>query len=610
MTDLARKPAVRSIAAPFQNQSVDVQTIVETSRTASSALADFRNFTFPPLTPFTHLRQNDYYGPTTESNWVIPNVLLVGAYPATQDDEETFEILTSILKLGIKKFVCLQQEYRPGVPEELWRPGLALRPYFHDVLHIVKNKQSFSSLSGHNIVQESDLTFEHCPIVDCGITDDSKVLELSKKLVDEISRGQVIYLHCWGGHGRTGTIVSIMLHLMYGLSAVDAMHRCQVVHDLRKCPVDVGSPQTQAQRDQVTRVINRLIHEYRIPQQPRVTHLQKDPIPKKLNRPSKSMNVIYEPHPNLTRPSYYAQNTPLQSNNAEANHSAQSSQRALTKFPYFPHSSNNLNQIVGNNLVKSQQTIPSHPSTQTQRELTKSSSSSSTNNNNSNNNSAKIRRNSSTRKSIFLNEQIHENQLADIRKLDINAAVNVAVSKQELSPSGKHHRYESVSEDVVNQFVQIDISSNSEDAAGSKQNLLSSTEEVVKLPGTTATSALTSPQTSEKSVQSAQVPEPTTIAQALSNARQSVKQTEAGPGRDQQTRGIFSTNVANSFYSAKKLVPSRPANNATSGARFGVANFLNRKIEASSAASVNSTSNNPATSKAGKSNGKDFLNIF
>lgn len=59
MTDLARKPAVRSIAAPFQNQSVDVQTIVETSRTASSALADFRNFTFPPLTPFTHLRQND-----------------------------------------------------------------------------------------------------------------------------------------------------------------------------------------------------------------------------------------------------------------------------------------------------------------------------------------------------------------------------------------------------------------------------------------------------------------------------------------------------------------------------------------------------------------------
>lgn len=51
-----------------------------------------------------------YCGPTPESNWVIPNHLLVGAYPASQDDAETFELITSILKLGITKFVCLQQE--------------------------------------------------------------------------------------------------------------------------------------------------------------------------------------------------------------------------------------------------------------------------------------------------------------------------------------------------------------------------------------------------------------------------------------------------------------------------------------------------------------------
>jgi hypothetical protein len=41
---------------------------------------------------------------------VIPNVLLVGAYPASEDDMETFELITSILKLGVKKFVCLQLE--------------------------------------------------------------------------------------------------------------------------------------------------------------------------------------------------------------------------------------------------------------------------------------------------------------------------------------------------------------------------------------------------------------------------------------------------------------------------------------------------------------------
>ena len=37
------------------------------------------------------------------------------------------------------------------------------------------------------------------------------------------------------------------------------MAMCQQVHNLRQCPVVVGSPQTQPQRDQVTRVINRLL---------------------------------------------------------------------------------------------------------------------------------------------------------------------------------------------------------------------------------------------------------------------------------------------------------------------------------------------------------------
>lgn len=59
-----------------------------------------------------------------------------------------------------------------------------------------------------------------------------------------------------------------MLHLMYGCNAVDAMARCQLVHDLRQCPVVVGSPQTEPQRQQVIRVIHYLktlstIHPYK-----------------------------------------------------------------------------------------------------------------------------------------------------------------------------------------------------------------------------------------------------------------------------------------------------------------------------------------------------------
>ena len=104
----------------------------------------------------------------------------------------------------------------------------------------------------------------HFPIRDCGITDDGRVVELAKSLVAAMADGEVLYLHCWGGHGRTGTLVCIILHLMYGLDAQEAMTRCQRVHDLRQFPVAVGSPQTQTQRDQVTRVINRLLSSHEL----------------------------------------------------------------------------------------------------------------------------------------------------------------------------------------------------------------------------------------------------------------------------------------------------------------------------------------------------------
>ena len=44
----------------------------------------------------------------------------------------------------------------------------------------------------------------------------------------------------------------------YGLDAREAMERCQFVHDLRKIPLDVPSPQKPSQRNQVRRIIGAL----------------------------------------------------------------------------------------------------------------------------------------------------------------------------------------------------------------------------------------------------------------------------------------------------------------------------------------------------------------
>lgn len=184
---------------------------------SSSSHKNYTNFNFLPLEPIETLLHSVYCGPTIESNWVIPGKLLVGAFPASRLDDETYHLLTSILAQKVTKFVCLQLEYTPGVSEELWRNGEALRPYFEDVLYILDNKDKFMNLS-HITLNKEDAKFQLCPILDCGIGDDEKILELCEELVNDIANGEVIYLHCWGGHGRTGTVVSIMLHLMYGVS--------------------------------------------------------------------------------------------------------------------------------------------------------------------------------------------------------------------------------------------------------------------------------------------------------------------------------------------------------------------------------------------------------
>lgn len=108
--------AQRNIVAPYQQKQL-LQCVLNEQQTARATIdhppsnfVDHRNFEFKKLEDVNSISFKDYCGPTPESNWVIPGVLLVGAYPASQDDEETYELITSILKEHVTKFVCLQQE--------------------------------------------------------------------------------------------------------------------------------------------------------------------------------------------------------------------------------------------------------------------------------------------------------------------------------------------------------------------------------------------------------------------------------------------------------------------------------------------------------------------
>lgn len=213
----------------------------------------------PALEPLDLIAQkrSAYCGPTDESNWVLPGRLMVGAFPGVPEDDENDRVLSSILGVGVTTFVCLQREYDPRATEQQWRSGVSLRPYFEKAVEIAAWMDR-----NDDDVYKRQLSFIHFGIEDCSVGEDHAVTNFAVELAERLrSTNEIIYLHCWGGHGRTGTIVCLLLHLLYGLDDRSAFLRCQLVHDTRRIPIAVGSPQTQRQRDQVSRIIARLQHD-------------------------------------------------------------------------------------------------------------------------------------------------------------------------------------------------------------------------------------------------------------------------------------------------------------------------------------------------------------
>ncbi|DBA78266.1 TPA: hypothetical protein ACH3X2_008217 [Trebouxia sp. C0005] len=191
-------------------------------------------------------------GPTPWCNWIVRGQVLAGAYPASTDDKETDKILTILLEHGMEVFVCLQAEVSLNIPESMWRAGRGLRPYIKDAQKILTSAREY----GNPRIAQSKLNFLHLAIIDGSITTDSAISRLADDCCDRVRSGEKLYIHCWGGHGRTGTLVALMLAKLYGLSCGEALKYTQAFHDARRYPQNVRSPQTAIQRTQVRRLLS------------------------------------------------------------------------------------------------------------------------------------------------------------------------------------------------------------------------------------------------------------------------------------------------------------------------------------------------------------------
>jgi hypothetical protein len=168
--------------------------------------------------------------PFPRSYWVIPGKFLAGAYPGSDDPKEAKEKISALICSGIRSVINLMEE------DEVNNNGELFSPYDETFLQLGKTLGL-------------DLTFRRIPIKDLNIPSHSDMNRILNEIDISLSRDRPVYVHCWGGKGRTGAVVGCYL-VRHGLSGQEALEK---IRDLRRLEPTGHhpSPETTKQRDLV-----------------------------------------------------------------------------------------------------------------------------------------------------------------------------------------------------------------------------------------------------------------------------------------------------------------------------------------------------------------------
>jgi protein tyrosine/serine phosphatase len=161
--------------------------------------------------------------PIKNCYWVVENKFLAGEYPWELDEAYSIKKISSLLKAGITCFI--------------------------DLTHPEDNRKPYQQL----VSQLSDYQVKTCrfPIHDYSIPDSDNLTSEILDLIDKtIKENGMVYLHCWGGIGRTGTVVGCWLS-RHGYPGKNALQR---LHTLwQQCPKSSyrNSPESKEQEQYI-----------------------------------------------------------------------------------------------------------------------------------------------------------------------------------------------------------------------------------------------------------------------------------------------------------------------------------------------------------------------
>lgn len=148
------------------------------------------------------------------SSFFIDDKALFGSFP-TQNSVEELE------EFGVRHFINLTHDHESKIT-----------PY--------STKYNYLQYSIHDRVAPTDyISF-------------ARFLVKVANIIQNLDEGEYIYIHCKGGHGRSGVVVACLLVIMFNLSPKEALKRTTDTHFKRKIMRErwrrLGSPQTKIQK--------------------------------------------------------------------------------------------------------------------------------------------------------------------------------------------------------------------------------------------------------------------------------------------------------------------------------------------------------------------------
>ena len=183
--------------------------------------------------------------PLSRSYWVLNGVFLAGAYAGQAEPRAHKERLSGLFNAGARTFVNLMEE------NETNNEGMPFVPYDG-------NLQQIASEANDRV---NCLRF---PIVDGHITTKERMNHILDVIDSSINDNRPVYVHCFGGIGRTGTVVCCWL-LRHGFATKDNVF--QVLDQLRKADIERAwraAPENDTQKQFV-------LNWLEVPEQPKTT---------------------------------------------------------------------------------------------------------------------------------------------------------------------------------------------------------------------------------------------------------------------------------------------------------------------------------------------------